>query len=153
MAGRGRESGHRNDVAGLPGTIGSDILVRDKVPWSGGAPGPCGCGDEGLRAVWEGRLPGAGGRVDRDLPLREPSQSEGRGLVVFRPPEYAALINPMVNDFPMNNLFHHLLHPQGTQKVECPFCEAMPKCHCSDVGPREWSPRTGKCPCKRSKQT
>lgn len=73
--------------------------------------------------------------------------------MAFRPPEYASLINPMINDFPMNNLVHHFIHPQGTQKPECPFCEEMPKCHCSDVGPREWSPRTGKCPCKRSKQT
>lgn len=69
--------------------------------------------------------------------------------MVFRPPEYAALINPMIN----TPLMYHFAHPQGTEKFECPFCVVMKKCHCSDVGPREWSPRTGKCPCKRSKQT
>jgi hypothetical protein len=66
--------------------------------------------------------------------------------MAFRPPEYAQLLNPAANAF----LVRRGVECQGPK---CPFCEITKerKCHCDAVGPREWSPRTGKCHCKKVK--
>lgn len=61
---------------------------------------------------------------------------------MFRPPEYAALIMPI-----QSNVFFFCAYNAGSEGSEekrcCLFCELL------EIGPREWSPRTGKCLCRK----
>lgn len=62
--------------------------------------------------------------------------------MAFRPPEYAALINPMaVNAFAIR-----IDNSPEFQKFCQDWCVNL---HGPEIGPREWSPRTGKCICKK----
>src|SRR4029077_16663918 len=70
-----------------------------------------------------------------------PGQGEGRaetgaGIMAFRPPEYAALINPIVNAFAMRCA--------GGASLLSAWCR-----HLHEPGPRDWSPRDGRCLCKK----
>lgn len=56
---------------------------------------------------------------------------------MFRPPEYAALISPMINAFAM------MVAADGqVQGLSIEWC-----CALHELGPREWSPRAGVCVC------
>lgn len=62
--------------------------------------------------------------------------------MVFRPPEYAALINPIaVNAFAMR-----VMGPE-VQSFLRMWCSPL---HQREKGPRDWSPRTAFCVCEKS---
>lgn len=66
--------------------------------------------------------------------------------MAFRPPEYAALINPIaVNIFAMRVE----AGPEYGQEFESFLQEWCGVLHEPEIGPRDWSPRTRYCTCKK----
>lgn len=58
--------------------------------------------------------------------------------MAFRPPEYAQLISPIaVNAFAMRV-------DEGSESLLQRWCKGL-----HEPGPRDWSPRDGKCLCKK----
>ena len=57
--------------------------------------------------------------------------------MAFRPPEYATLINPISNSF----AFH--VNGESASLLQW-WCKGL-----HEPGPRDWSPRDGKCLCKK----